>query len=119
MFVFDFDAPDECDDAPVADLDAHLHAQFGRGVRVASMPLHTERVGEVVVTVIRVTADGRTRHQLYVVTESTWALVGAFGLYVDAMSEVLRWRRYMDSGGTVAAWQLAHAEGIYPERSGF
>jgi len=45
--------------------------------------------------------------------------VGAFGLYVDAMSEVLRWRRYMDSGGTVAAWQLAHAEGIYPERSGF
>jgi hypothetical protein len=83
------------------------------------MPLHTERVGEVVVTVIRVTADGRTRHQLYAVTESAWALVGAFGLYVDAMSEVLRWRRYMDSGGTVAAWQLAHAEGIYPERSGF
>jgi hypothetical protein len=107
--VFDFD------DAPVVDLDDHLRAQFGLGERVESMPLFTTMVGEVVLTVIRVTHDGRTRHQVYAVTEGTWALVAIFGLYMDAMGEVLRWRRYLDGGGTVAAWVLAHLDGVTPE----
>jgi hypothetical protein len=45
--------------------------------------------------------------------------VGIYGLYTDAMSELLAWRRYLAQGGTVAAWQVTHQDGIYPERSGF
>jgi hypothetical protein len=118
MFVFDFDGPVADLDGPVVDLDAHLQAQFGLGVPVESMPLFTERVGDVALAVIRVTHDGRTRHQVYAIAQGTWALVAIFGLYTDAMSELLRWRRYLDGGGTVAAWQLTHQDGIYPEHSG-
>jgi hypothetical protein len=104
----------------IVDLDDHLRAQFGPFERVESMPLFTTLVGgEVALTVIRVTHKARTRHQLYAITEDSWALVAIFGLYTDAMSEVLRWRRYLDGGGTVAGWQLAHQDGIYPERRGF
>jgi hypothetical protein len=46
-------------------------------------------------------------------------LVAVFGNYPDALSELLAWRRYLGRGGTVAAWQLAHPDGVYPERSGF
>ena len=70
-------------------------------------------------TVIRVTHNRRTRHQLYAVTDATWVLVAVFGNYPDALSELLAWRRYLGRGGTVAAWQLAHPDGVYPERSGF
>ena len=112
-YVFDFNAVDDA-----VDLDDRLRAQFGLGERVTSMPLFTERVGECAVTIIRVTHEGRTRHQVYAVTEGSWALVAIFGCYTDALSEVLRWRRYLDSGGTVAAWQLDHQDGIYPEQSG-
>jgi hypothetical protein len=111
-----FDAPDT--DGAVG-LDAHLRAQFGTGRRIESMPLFTTIVGDVALTVIRVTIDGRYRHQLYAIDEQTWSLVGIFTLYMDAMSELQRWRRYINTGGTVAAWQLAHPDGIYPERSGF
>ena len=101
------------------DLDDQLRAQFGTGRRIESLPLFTTMVGDVALTVIRVTIDGRYRHQLYAITESTWSLTAIFGLYMDAMSELLRWRRYIDRGGTVAGWQLAHPDGVYPERSGF
>jgi hypothetical protein len=112
-YIFDFDAVDDA-----VDLDAHLQAQFGMGVPVESMPLFTERVGDVALTVIRVTHAGRTRHQVYAVTEGTWVLVGIYGLFMDAMSEVLRWRAYLAGGGTVAAWALAHPDGVYPEARG-
>jgi hypothetical protein len=115
MFVYDFDGPAVDLDGPVVDLDDHLRAQFGLGERVESMPLYTDRVGDVVLTVIRVTHDGRTRHQVYAVTEGSWALVAIFGLYMDAMSEVLRWRHYLAGGGTVAGWVLAHPDGVTPE----
>jgi hypothetical protein len=59
-------------------------------------------------TVVRVSVGGRYRHQLYAATEGTWALVAVFGLYAETLSELLRWRRYIASGGTVAAWQLEH-----------
>ena len=117
MFVFNFDATDTAE--PV-DLDAQLVAQFGPGRRVESLPLFTTLASnEVALTVVRVTVDGRYRHQLYAITEGTWSLVGIYGLYTDAMSELLAWRRYLAQGGTVAAWQLTHQDGIYPERSGF
>ena len=101
----------------IVDLDDQLQAQFQ--TRVESMPLFTERIEDVALTVIRITHEQRTRHQVYAVTEGSWALVAIFGNYTDAMSEVLRWRRYLDCGGTVAAWQLDHQDGIYPERKGF
>jgi len=91
----------------------------GTGHRIESLPLFTTLVGDVALTVIRVTIDGRYRHQCYAITENTWSLVAIYGLYMDAVSELLRWRRYIDKGGTVAEWQLAHPDGIYPERSGF
>jgi hypothetical protein len=111
-----FDASDTDESV---DLDDHLRAQFGTGRRIESMPLFTTLVGDVALTVIRVTVDRRYRHQCYAITEGTWSLVAIFGLYMDAMSELLRWRRYIGQGGTVAAWQLAHPDGVYPERSGF
>jgi hypothetical protein len=43
---------------------------------------------------------------------------GTSGEFSQFLSEVLRWRRYLDGGGTVAAWQLTHQDGIYPEHSG-
>ena len=117
MFVFNFDATDTAE--PV-DLDDQLRSQFGPGRRVESLPLVTTLASnEVALTVVRVTVDGRYRHQLYAITEGTWSLVGIYGLYTDAMSELLAWRRYLAQGGTVAAWQLTHQDGIYPERSGF
>ena len=117
MFVFNFDATDTAE--PV-DLGDQLRSQFGPGRRVESLPLFTTLASnEVALTVVRVTVDGRYRHQLYAITEGTWSLVGIYGLYTDAMSELLVWRRYLAQGGTVAAWQLTHQDGIYPERSGF
>jgi hypothetical protein len=110
-----FDAPHTDD---TVDLDDQLRAQFGPFERVTSMPLHTTIVGEVAVTIIRVTHKGRARHQVYSVTDDTWALVAVFGCYTDALSELLRWRRYLGQGGTVAEWQAAHPDGVYPERSG-
>jgi hypothetical protein len=108
--IFDFDAVDDA-----VDLDDHLRVQFGPRVPVASMPLFTERVGDVALTVIRVTVDGRTRHQVYAISEGSWALVAIYGNYTDALSEVLAWRRYLGGGGTVAAWCLAHPDGVTPE----
>jgi hypothetical protein len=102
----------------VVDLDAppaRPHSQ----PRCESMPLFTERVNDAALTIVRVTAQGRTRHQLYAVTEDSWTLVAIFGNYTDALSELLRWRRYLEHGGTVAAWQLTHRDGIHPERRGF
>jgi hypothetical protein len=56
--------------------------------RIESLPLHTELIGQVFVTVIRVAIEGRDRHhQVYAVAETGWALVGIFGNYTD---EVLR-----------------------------
>jgi hypothetical protein len=102
----------------IVDLDAVLQTQFPQG-RVESMPLYTERVHEVGLVIIRVTHDGRTRHQLYAITEAQWALTAIYGNYTDAMRELLRWRSYISNGGTLAVWQLDHQDGIYPERSGF
>jgi hypothetical protein len=114
-FVF-FDEPST--DEPFG-LDAQLRAQYGPRRRTESLPLFSTIVGDVALVVIRVTIDGRYRHQCYAADEHTWSLVGIFGLYMDAMRELLRWRRYIDRGGTVTAWQLAHPDGVYPERSGF
>ena len=111
---FDASSMDE-----TVDLDDHLRAQFGIGERVTSMPLFTTTVLDTALTVIRVTHRQRTRHQLYAIDEGTWTLTAVFGNYTDAMSELLRWRRYLADGGTVAAWQLTHQDGIYPERRGF
>lgn len=102
----------------IIDLDAQLETQYGLGPRIESMPLHTERVNDVALTIIRVTVDGKTRHQLYAVDTERWALTGMFGNYTDALAEFLRWRRYVERGGTIAAWLLTH-EAVQPERSGF
>jgi hypothetical protein len=112
-FVF-FDDTDE-----PAGLDGALRAQYGSGRRIESQVLFTEIVGDTAITIIKVTIDGRYRHQLYAIDERTWSLTGIYTLYMDAMRELLRWRRYLDEGGSVTAWQRAHPDGVYPERSGF
>jgi hypothetical protein len=117
--MYAFDDFDGADLAEPVDLDDQLGAQFGPHRRIESQVLFTEIVGgEVALTVVRVTVDGRYRHQCYAVTEGTWVLTGIFGLYTDALSELLRWRRYIASGGTVAAWQLEHPW-VTPETRGF
>jgi proteasome lid subunit RPN8/RPN11 len=117
MFVYDFDAPVvDLDAEPRPDTWPKLFAVDRKELpRCESMPLYTETVGEVALTVIRITADGRTRHQVYAITQVVWTLVAIYGLYMDAMSEVLAWRRYLDGGGIVAAWYLAHPDGVTPE----
>jgi hypothetical protein len=114
IVYFDASPTDE-----TVDLDDHLRAQFGLGERVKSMPLFTTLAGDTALAVIRVTHKERTRHQLYAITDDTWALAAVYGNYTDAMSELLRWRRYLGQGGTVAAWQLSHGDWIIPEKSGF
>jgi hypothetical protein len=116
MFVFNVDAPDTAE--PV-DLHDQLRSQYGPGRRIESLPIFTTLASnEVALTVIRVTIDGRYRHQLYAVTDATWSLTGLYILYTNALRELLRWRRYIAQGGTVAAWCLEHPEGVYPEQSG-
>lgn len=110
-----FDSTEE----PLVDLEYHLRAQFGRHELVHSMPLFTITVRDTAVTIIRVTHKLRTRHQLYAIDEGAWTLTGIFGLYTDAMSELLRWRRYVNNGGTVAEWMRNYGPDVYPERSSF
>lgn len=110
-----FDGTDE----HVVDLDDHLRAQFGPSERVDSIPLFTTTISDTALTVIRVTHKARTRHQCYAIDESTWTLTAIFGNYTDAMSELLKWRRYLLSGGSVAAWLRTHGDAVQPERSGF
>jgi hypothetical protein len=105
-------------DEPLVDLDDHLRIQFGPFERVTSMPLFTITARDTAVTIIRVTHKLRTRHQLYAIDEGTWTLTGIFGLYVDAMQELLRWRRYLNNGGTVTGWLRNHGDLVTPERSG-
>jgi hypothetical protein len=119
-FFPDTDDTGSYGDVPITvDLDDALRAQFGAGQRVESLPIFTTLVGEVALTVVRVTHQRRTRYQLYAITHDTWTLAAVYGCYTDAMSELLRWRRYLHRGGTVTEWQLAHPDGVYPERSGF
>ena len=122
MTIVFFDAPTTdpagCPPTDTVDLDDHLRVQFGPFERVTSMPLFTTIVGEVALTIIRVTHKGRTRHQLYAITDATWTLAAVYGCYPDALSELLRWRRYLHRGGTVAAWLADHQDGVFPERSG-
>jgi hypothetical protein len=116
VYDFDLDAPLAAD-GPEFDLDEQLHAQFPTQ-RVESIPLHTERVGDAAVTIVRVSVGNRVRHQVYSVSEDSWALVAIWGNYCDALSEVLRWRRYLSQGGSVVMWILDHPDGIYPETRG-
>jgi hypothetical protein len=114
-FVFFDDAPS----TETVDLDDQLRHQFGIGERVTSMPIFSTIVGEVALAVIRVTHKARTRYQLYAITHDTWTLTAVYGCYPDAMSELLRWRRCLSQGGTVAEWQLRHGDWVIPEKSGF
>jgi hypothetical protein len=100
-----------------ASLGDHLRIQF-KGERVESRALFTTLVRETAITIIRVTHKLRTRHQIYAIDERVWTLVGIYGLYADAMSELLRWRRYVNEGGTVRAWLLKNKGMVTPERSG-
>ena len=121
--VYGFDLPGPlATDRPAFDLDGALAAQFGPGVVVESLPIFTERVGEVMLSAIRVTAGvpGRTRYQLYITTAEFWLLAAIFGNYCSTLREILRWRRYLEQqGGTVAEWLYNHGDMITPENSGF
>jgi hypothetical protein len=103
----------------VVDLDDHLRAQFGPYERVESLPLFTTTVCDTALTVIRVTHKARCRHQVYAIDEGTWTLTAIYGNYTDAMSELMKWRRYILQGGSVAAWLRTHGDQVQPERSGF
>jgi hypothetical protein len=113
------------DDASIEpfSLDKQLRAQYGPHRHIETLPLFTVIASggghDVGLTIIRVVIDGRYRHQLYAIDRGTWSLVGIFGLYTDTMRDLLRWRDYIEGGGTIRDWQLTHPDGIYPERSGF
>jgi hypothetical protein len=82
---------------------------------MTSAPLHTVELRELTMTVIRVDNNGRDTYQLYAVDDTGWALTGIFGLFMDALAELRRWRRYIAAGGTLAAFAAAHPEGIRPD----
>jgi hypothetical protein len=82
--------------------------------RPSSAPVYTTKIGSVALTVIRVDVRGRISHQLYAADHGTWALVGMFGLYPDALAAVQAWQRYLSTGGTLAAWQAEHPDGVQP-----
>jgi hypothetical protein len=82
-----------------------------------SIPVHTIEVSDALtMTVIRVTNRGRQSHQLYAVDDQTWALVAIFGLFVDALAEIRRWRRYLAAGGSLREWSAANPDGCRPDQ---
>lgn len=80
-----------------------------------SIPVYTVELDGLTVTVIRVDLREQITYQLYVVDDSTWALVGLFGLYVDVLAEIRTWRCYLAQGGTLRAWLADHPEGVRPD----
>lgn len=90
---------------------------MGVPAAASSLPVHVTELGDTMTAcVIRVDGPNVT-HQLYCVDDSTWSLVGVFGLFMDALHEIRQWRRYIAAGGTLAAFTAAHPDGISPERS--
>jgi hypothetical protein len=109
---------DNVDESGGLVLQMLLRRQYP-GRHVDSFPLFTTLVSNVALTVIRCMIDGRITHQLYAVDRGTWSLTGIYIIYLDALRELVRWRRYIKGGGTIAEWLTKHGDYIYPERSSF
>jgi hypothetical protein len=93
-------------------------AELGQPAALTSIPVHTTELGDTITAcVIRVSGTGRDSYQLYAVDDDQWSLVGLFGLFVDSLQEIRRWRRYIAAGGTLAAFAAAHPHGITPDAS--
>lgn len=80
----------------------------------SSIPVHTVAVGDdLILSVVRVDLPGMlVSYQLYAASAETWALVGVAGLFADAISEICIWQNYVRRGGTLAAWKIAHPDGV-------
>jgi hypothetical protein len=104
-------------DILIAEAAAEL-GQPAHAPTLTSIPVHTTELGDAITAcVIRVDHNGRDSYQLYCVDDTAWALTGLFGLFVDALAEIRRWRRYVAAGGTLAAFEAAHPDGIRPDAS--
>jgi hypothetical protein len=110
-------APVDLDPAPAAPEPVRARTPTHR--TITSDVLFTTLAGDTALVVIKVTIDGWERHQLYAADTTVWALVGIFTLYVEALQELLRWRRYLTDGGSITAWLTTHPDGIQPDRSSF
>ncbi len=79
--------------------------------------LYTCEVGDLILTVIKVSVDGRVAHQLYAVgVGGQWASVGLFGLFTDALSELATWRAFLGAGGSLERWMADRPEGVRFDR---
>jgi hypothetical protein len=105
-------------DILIAEAAAEL-GQPAHAPTLTSIPVHTTELGDAITAcVIRIdNGTGRDSYQLYCVDDTGWALTGLFGLFVDALAEIRRWRRYVVAGGTLAAFVAAHPDGIRPDAS--
>jgi hypothetical protein len=94
--------------------DARLEATPPRYASAAptSATLHTVEIGGLLLTVIRAGWRQRDSYQLYACESGNWALVGLFGLYTDALSEIATWRNFVAAGGSLRDWQELHPDGV-------
>jgi hypothetical protein len=82
-----------------------------------SLPLYAVELGPLTLTVIRVSLHGCDTFQTYAISDESWSLVAICGLYVDAVVEIRRWRRYVADGHTLAHWLATHPDGVRPDQS--
>jgi hypothetical protein len=118
--------PVDLDDAPAAAPAAlpavgNSRPPRGRPQRVESQVLFTTLAGGTALTIIHTRIDDwEPRHQLYAADRGVWSLVGIHGLYVESLQELLRWRDYIEHGGTLTQWMTDHPGGwVRPDRSSF
>jgi hypothetical protein len=98
--------------------EAAAEARQPAAPALTSAPVYTVELGPVTATVIEVNHDGRKTFQLYAVSDETWALVGYFGLFTDALLELRAWRRFAAEGHTLQEWLVAHPDGVRVDASG-
>ena len=69
-----------------------------------TVPVWTDQIGKVTLTLVQVTHGTRTYYQLFAISAGAWLQVGIYGLYPEALAGVQSWQEYLRSGGTVEAW---------------
>jgi hypothetical protein len=69
-----------------------------------TIPIWTDQIGIVTLSLAQLTQGGRTSYQLFAVEGGRWLQVGAYWLYPQALAAIQSWQHYLHNGGTVEAW---------------
>ena len=67
-------------------------------------PIWTDEIGNVTLTLARLTQGSRTSYQLFAISDGGWQQVGTYWLYPEALAAIQSLQEYLRGGGTVEAW---------------